>query len=315
MNRTRALNILGISKDAYPDDEIDEEQLKKSYRMKILQYHPDKKHSIEATEQFIEIQEAYAFLKKSNLDADDESKSYNEILREFLSRILEEEYAEMAVPFVTKIFDIVLSRIIKFIDSNNDKLSSYLENINRPVLLFIYNLFSKYCGIFHLPNGLLERIGEILQNEKMRNADSDMTTECLVLNPTLEDLFSDENVYKLKYENGTYFVPLWHHDIVFDHSGQDLLVKCFPVLPENMELDEWNNLTVELDYSVEDVWNQTVEVMIGGQTLKFDGRALCLTESPQTIVFKSCGVLHNNTNNIFDVSKKQDVILIIHLHL
>lgn len=316
MNRTRALNILGVCR--YEDDELEEDELKKAYRMKILQYHPDKNHSLEATEQFIEIQEAYAYLKNatSSLDMDtDDAMSYDEILKEFLSHILEEEYAEMAIPFVTKIFDIVLLRIIKFIDSNSDKLLEYLANINRPVLLFIHRIFSKYSNIFHLPSGVFERIEEILRTGGCSDAAGKKCGEYIVLNPTLEDLFSDENVYKLKYEDGTYFVPLWHHDIVFDHSGQDLLVKCFPVLPENMELDEWNNLTVELEYCVEDVWNRMVDVVIGGRTLQFDGRTLCLTEDPQLVLLESCGVLHNNTNNIFDVSQTQDIVLMIHLHL
>lgn len=310
MNRKRALEILGFIDGE--DDDPSEEELKKSYRIKILQYHPDKNRSLEATDRFREIQEAYAFLKTPSLNLESEDpKSYDEILKEFLSRILEEEYAEMAAPFVTQIFEIVLSRLINFIDSNTGKLLVYLANINRPVLVFIHGLFLKYRNVFHLPNGVFERIDEILKNSSDLNNEG----EYIVLNPTLEDLFSEENIYKLKYADGTYFVPLWHHDIVFDNDGRDLLVKCFPVLPENMELDEWNNLTVELDYSVSEVWNRVVDVEIGGRTVQFDGRTLCLTETPQSILLKSCGVSHNNTNDIFDVSQKQDIVLMIHLHL
>ena len=309
MNQTRALNILGFSENDDPTDD----ELKKSYRIKILQYHPDKNRSADAPEQFRKIQEAYSFLKSpSSLNAETEySKSYNEILKEFLFLILEEEYAEMAVPFVTQIFEIILSRLIHFIDSKSGQLLAYLSNINRPTLTFIHGMFSKYRHVFHLPNEIIERIEEILKN----SMNGEYENECIVLNPTLEDLFSEENIYKLKYEDNTYFVPLWHHDIVFDHEGRDLFVKCFPVLPENMELDEWNNLTVELEYAVSDVWNQMVNVVIGGKTLQFDGRNLCLTESPQMVRFESRGVLHNNINNVFDASVTQDIILIIRLHL
>lgn len=316
MDRTTALNILGIPAIDDDTEDIDEDALKKAYRIKILQYHPDKNRSPEATDRFREIQEAYAFLKNSSPDttaADhlDDNASYDEILRVFLSRILEEEYAEMAAPFVVKMFEIVVGRIIHFIDANSVKLLAYLENINRPTLVFIHGILSKYRGAFHLPNGVYEKIDEILRG---RGGDSKVEGEYIVLNPTLDDLFSDENVYKLKYADGTYLVPLWHHDVVFDHAGTDLLVKCFPVLPENMELDEWNNLTVELEYSLSEVWNRTVCVDIGGKALEFDGRTLRLTAEPQKIVLPACGVSHNNINDIFDVSQKQDILLIIHLH-
>jgi hypothetical protein len=321
MNRTRALEILGLFDE-------DDDAIKKAYRIKILQYHPDKNRSAEATDRFREIQDAYAFLKTtsslgSDLDTDsDADASYNEILRLFLSRILEEEYAEIAAPFVVKILEILVSRIINFIDGNSVKLLAYLKNINRPTLVFIYGILSKYRGAFHLPNGVFEKIGEILRGgsgggegeEDVVIIGSEAEEEYIVLNPTLDDLFSDENVYKLKYGEGTYLVPLWHHDVVFDREGKDLLVKCFPVLPENMELDEWNNLTVELEYSVSDVWNRMVCVDIGGKALEFDGRTLHLTSEPQKILLPSCGVSHNNTSDIFDVSQKQDILLIIHLH-
>jgi len=306
---------LGISTSTIDDaeDTEDADALKKAYRIKILQYHPDKNRSPEATDRFREIQEAYAFLKcdQTHTDHLDDNASYNEILRAFLSRILEEEYAEMAAPFVVKMFEIVVCRIINFIDANSVKLLAYLENINRPALVFIHGILSKYRGVFHLPNGVYEKIDEILRG---RGGDSEVEGEYIVLNPTLDDLFSDENVYKLKYADGTYLVPLWHHDVVFDHAGTDLLVKCFPVLPDNMELDEWNNLTVELEYSLSEVWNQTVSVDIGGKVLQFDGRTLRLTAEPQKIVLPACGVSHNNINDIFDVSKKQDILLIIYLH-
>ena len=53
--------VLGISKNASP------EEIKKAYRKKAIQYHPDKNPSAQAQELFIQITEAYEIIigKKS----------------------------------------------------------------------------------------------------------------------------------------------------------------------------------------------------------------------------------------------------------
>jgi molecular chaperone DnaJ len=63
MNRKQALNILGLR-----EDEFTEDKLKKEYRAKILEYHPDKNKAPDASAKFIEIQEAYGVLKTNCTD-------------------------------------------------------------------------------------------------------------------------------------------------------------------------------------------------------------------------------------------------------
>lgn len=305
MNRDMALKILGLTESAIEDDD---EILKKTYRTLILKYHPDKNKSEYSAAKFQEVREAFAFLQTADsiMEEDDPAnESYNDILRRFLSRILEKEYAELAAPFVTKIFAELFNRFAQYMDSRSALFLDALRKINRPTLEAIYSLFSKYREAFHLPEGLFEKMDEILR-----------LNEYIVLNPTLYDMLSEENIYKLKYEDRTYLVPLWHHDMTFDHEGRDLVVKCFPVLPDNIEVDEWNNLTVYLKYNVADVWNRTVEVDIcKGKSVKFDGRELKLTDEPQTIVLDHCGLICNNVNDIFDSTTLQNIVLTIQLGL
>ena len=43
----------------------------------------------------------------------------------------------------------------------------------------------------------------------------------------------------------TYFVPLWHNELYFgdEKSNEgEIIVKCVPELPENISIDENNNL-------------------------------------------------------------------------
>jgi hypothetical protein len=143
--------------------------------------------------------------------------------------------------------------------------------------------------------------------------EEDDRPDCMLLNPSLEDLFS-ENVYKLKYKDTTYLVPLWHHDMVYDYKGTDLHVKCFPILPDNVEIDEWNNLYVYLEYDVLDLFEKTKELIhveLGSRTFSFCPTQLRLTDEPQEIECVEKGIPHIDLKNIFNVSLKQKVFLII----
>lgn len=296
MNHKRALEILGMTEENCDD----QQGIKNAYRERILQFHPDKNSSDEAAERFCEIREAYAYLQEDSVD----EESYDDIMKAFLSRVLEEEYAELAAPFLKKIVDNVFRRIIRYVEDNGANLLEYMRKINRPTLKAIYSLMLKYRHAFHLPDGLFEKMGEILRED-----------ECIILNPTLEDIMAEENIYKLKHGDHTYLVPLWHHEMTFDAGGRDLLVKCFPALPENMELDEWNVLTVWLEYDVSDVWNRMVFITVGGQEFAFDGRRLRLTEDEQVIVLEGCGVIYNNVREVFQSGNKQNIVLRIQLRM
>jgi hypothetical protein len=284
MNPRRAKEILGISEDD------DEETVKRKYRAKILQFHPDKNKDPDAAERFREVHAAYSLLKDSESD-EDYTKSYDDLMSEFLSAIFE---ARTPGGFAAKIIKIAIDRLI-------EAGQEYLCRLNRPLLAVLFKILSKYRASFHLPDELFEKMEELLANG---------LEEYIVLNPTLEDLLSAENIYKLKYEDKTYLVPLWHHDMVFDCSGRELLVKCFPILPDNMELDECNVLTVRLEYSVAEIWNRAeVDVCIGNKMYQFDGRTLKMTSDTQQIVLLGCGVPYNNTLDIFDCGTRQNIVL------
>lgn len=292
MNLERAMKILDLSDSESENREI----LKRKYRAKILQYHPDKNRDPDAADRFREVQAAYSLLLvESDGDSDENednlnTKSYDDIMSEFLSAFFDKDYAYGAVPFISKICTIVFKRID----------TEYLRRLNRPLLTLLHRIMTNYRSAFHLPDGVFETVEEVL----MKNVE-----EYIVLNPTLEDLLSEENIYKLKYEDKTFLVPLWQHEMAFNLGSRELMVKCYPVLPDNMELDECNALTVKLEYSVEEVWNRDVEVCIGGRMFKFDGRQLRMIAESQQIILRGCGVPYNNTSDILDCGTRQDIIL------
>ena len=296
MNRKKALETLGLTETESHNPDL----LKRQYRAKILQYHPDKNRSPDAADRFREAQDAYRVLSD---EPHEDAKSYNDIMSAFLSAFFEKDGAHDSVPFISKISAAVFSRILRlfsFKPPHSGTGADYLCRINRPLLVILHRILLNYGSAFHLPEGVLETIEEAL------NRDSH---EYIVLNPTLEDLLSEENVYKLKYEDKTFLVPLWHHDLTFDCLGRELMVKCYPVLPENMELDECNVLTVQLEYTVAEVWNREVEVCIGNRTYRFDGRELKMTEEVQTIVLSGGGIPYNNTLDVLDCGTLQNIVL------
>ena len=191
MNLKHALNILGLREDASEDD------IKKAYRSKILQFHPDKNKSPDAAEKFLEIQEAYNYLKLTDSVSEDGEvnyESYTDILKTFLSTVFREE----TTPLIAKIIELICKKICLIVEHNVDHIVDYLRTINRDTLKIVYGVLVKYRTTLHLSSELIERINELIREDK----------ECIVLNPELEDLLSDENVYILKREDRSYLVPL-----------------------------------------------------------------------------------------------------------
>ena len=295
MNRKRAFEILELREDA----DYSEDNIKRTYRTKILQFHPDKNKSADAAVRFVEIHDAYKFLKTessntANLD-DYCGQSYNDILKTFLSSMLREE-----TPVIAKIMELVVRKICKIIEHNTDAIIDYLRNINRDTLKMIRSILSKYSHILHLSTEFFEKIDELIRED-----------EYVLLNPTLENLLSEDNIYILRRNEKSYLVPLWQHEMIFETDNKNLIVKCFPILPDNMELDECNVLTVQLQYNICELLGREVIVEIGGKSFTLMGNMFVLTDQPQRIEFEECGVPYNNTDNVLDISKRQSVIFIV----
>jgi hypothetical protein len=287
MNRKKALDILEVRED------VSEKDLKREYRKKLLLYHPDKNNSPDASAKFIAVQEAYAYLNRDN----GQDCSYVGILKSFLLSILREESTPIEELIIAKISEL----FCVIIENNTDSIIEYLRTINRETLAKVYDVICNYRNLMPFDSALFERIGELLRED-----------ETVILNPRLEDLLSDENVYILKRGDRAYLVPLWHHEVVFDDaSGNNLVVRNYPLLPDYMELDECNVLTVNLQYHLSALWDQVVEVKIGSKIFSIDGNMLRLTGDKQRIEFLDAGVPYNNMDNMLDVSNRQSVVFMV----
>ena len=304
MNYKIACNNLNISLS----EEITTELLKRQYRTLALKYHPDKNPEENAVSKFQEIQESYEYLMKykdfieCDENSDDENEdmnknNYKTILLSFLKNIL--------IPDTrNKIFYNILKQIANTCEANALDILNKVEKQN---LIKIYEIIEKHREVLHFTEDFLEKIKEIL-NDKIKN------DECIILNPTIDDLF-ENNLYKLKVNGFVYVVPLWHNELVYDNSGNDIYVKCNPILPDNIEIDEKSNIIVSSEQNINDIWNIDSFIINVGKTQFYIKRETLRLKEYQTIIFTRQGISRINTKNIYDITNKSDVLITIKLKI
>lgn len=285
MNEMRARHILGIDNGIKFTPEL----LKRQYRINALRYHPDRNPSPDANDQFRSVHEAYEFLSETKSPV--ENTSYVDLLKEFLGN---------RSPVIHMI-------IAKLSNMCEDKAMRLLNSIDKLILLDIYKLLISNREILNIPETFIEEIRKILISKTQGD-------ERIILNPSLDDLWND-NVYKLVVEQRTFLVPLWHHELVYDNSGCDLYIKCNPILPDNVEIDENNNLVVTLGYKMADLLQtEEVHVVIGERGFSFRPDELRVMKH-QRLIRNSMGIARIKPKNVYDISIRSDVIFDIQICL
>jgi len=312
MNYKTACELLDIASS----EQICPSKLKRQYRVKALLYHPDKNRSEDATYNFQKVHEAYEYLLHcdgyvgdnmfNDDDADDDGADfvyekvgkYTDLLSSFIQNIVVGETN-------SQIFNIILNRISGVCEA---KAIDTLKKLDRQMLIKIYDIVKKYGKSMHLGEGIIQKLETII---------SDRITgdERIILNPTLEDLF-DNNLYKLTVNKQTYIVPLWHNELVYDNSGNDIYIHCNPVLPDNIEIDEMNNVKMNVSYKISDIWGRDVLPINVGlrRTLPVVPSQLKLA-TKQTLVFANMGISRINVKDVYDIKSRSDLHLNITLEM
>ena len=231
--------------------------VKRKYHKMALKCHPDKNgNTKEATQRFQRITNAYNYLitelelktefneyedkdindefvsSSSFKDNENDSQMYTSLLSVFLAGILNVD---------TKTMPDLLVRIVKDIVLNGTKVIStkIIDDLDKEKSLELYNFLNKYKHILYITPETLEFVSSLIK-EKYKN------DRVYILNPSIDDLL-DNNIYKLYVDEQLYLAPLWHNELYFeDPDKNDIIVLCVPQLPEDITIDENNNIHCNL---------------------------------------------------------------------
>jgi hypothetical protein len=185
--------------------------------------------------------------------------------------------------------------LAEFMESMRNKVAG---SVDKNILMEIYKLAHENR---YMPDIVVNEIKNIL-TEKMKK------DEIINLNPTIDDLL-DDNVYKLVIDTHVYLIPLWHHELIYDKSGNDLYVKCVPALPSNIEIDENNNIYAKVKYDISDIMKHDIlTIQIGKREFNIERNTLMMKKN-QSIIYNGCGIPIIQPNRIYDVFQRGNITI------
>lgn len=311
-------NVLGL----LPDKKYTVNDLKKKYRIAALKHHPDKHfNSNESTAKFKEINEAYLYLHgvystetetafnhshSNDNEFDNENECYSKLFSKFVNSLMN-KLSKTQIAGLHIVIQILMNKCTTL-------TSSVFNNMDCESLMFIHDLIIKYSTILEIGADRLKIIHELIKKKLQEH-------DVIIIQPTISELFSENNIQIIEHENKIYYVPLWHTELYYELNNgidkkkqRELVVKCIPSLPEHIYIDEINNIYIHVRTRVENVFNQTKITIMVTESISFDIPVKTLEfKTHQTIILKHCGIPMINTENMYDVSEKMNIV--VHLEI
>jgi len=300
MNFKDALEILEID-SKYNDLTL--EFINKRYRKLALKYHPDKNGDTkESNERFKKINEAYNYLKNEGLYfvdeeediSDDSSCIYLNVLKNFIKSVMDGDYID------------IIAKIVNDILNKGKQISlKIFEDLDKDTALNVYIFLSRYKSILYFSDELLENVKQMVI-QKYDNV------EIYKLNPSINDLIHN-NFYKLYVEEQLYLVPLWHKESYYDGFGCEIIAICEPDLPDNMKIDDNNNLVVDISLNANNnllnmIINETPISLNIGEKIFLIPLSNLYMQKEQYYRIEGEGLV-NVKKDLYDLSDKSDIIV------
>jgi hypothetical protein len=326
-----SLHILGFADGVAPSSI---KELNKRYHLLALKHHPDKAgagigSSIEtsatasaATERFKEINDAHKRVKEYFYSADGcefhPETGYDSILQLFIQTILVKMTAAPGVD-ATAIQSLIHLIITKGIQSG----IVMFRNMEKHSCITIYEILSRNQDLFGISQEIMDELTHIVEEK---------TGDDLVvrLNPSLLDMLLDR-VYILQENGHSYYIPLWHSELHFKNAAagaddaleREVIVLCDPELPENVDIDDDNNIFISLTVDIRELFsNQVIPVYINDE-IKAHGIVyylhagdVRLSNTRQCVVLRGVGIAMCNTktSDIYNVGTRASVYANLRLH-
>ena len=326
-------------------------ELNKRYHLLALKHHPDKAaaaaaaaatagSSIEAsasaaTERFKEINDAHKRVKEYFYSSDGNDihteTGYDSILQLFIQTIL----VKMTATAASGVDASAVQSLIHLIITNGiQSAMTMFRNMEKHSCMTIYEILSRNQDLFGISQDIMDELTRIVEEK---------TGDDLVvrLNPSLLDMLLDR-VYILQENGHSYYIPLWHSELHFkntttrddaherEHAHErerEVIVLCDPELPDNVSVDDDNNLFISLTVDIRELFvNQVVPVYINDE-VKSHGIVYylhaCDVRLSNTHTTRQCVLLHgaggiarcNHSSDIYNVGTRANVYANIRLTL
>ena len=288
MKYSEAIKILNLNNN------FDTKHLKRSYYKEALKHHPDKTDGDD--EKFKKIVNAYEYLLKyKNIESNEEynKKDYLSIIKNFIKSTFPNLNNNQ--------LDDNLQNILFMFKNLSLKA---LKNIPRDDLLKLYTFIYNNHDIFGLNNVFLERLLELIKSNININ-------NTIILNPDIDDLLND-NVFCLNLENNDLLIPLWHDNVEFDLSNNDISIINIPNLNKNITIDKYNNINIEINCHIKRLLEEDLTFNLGKKNFTIKSNELKISKN-QIYTLKEKGMLKINKDDLFDTNYRGDINVIISL--
>lgn len=283
------------------DEDFTIKELRKSYFKKCLIYHPDK--NINGQQMFQKTQEAYEYLQNNKTVYDHKRKhqkngyssnAYSEVFKNFIYSIKPDFFNTDDIDGVIQI----INKLIRTLIDNSDEVGlKIIEKLDEETCNKVYQFISNHKDVFNISSTFLIKMRESI-NKRF---------ECvptIILKPEIIDLLNS-NIFIYEQEDIKYYIPLWHQELYFKHH----IVHIHPEMPDDTQIDNDNNITVTKRIQASDILKQeAIEVYLQEKLYIVHRSDIKLIEF-QKIIICNNGIPKINERDIYDVSKKGDIIL------
>jgi len=307
MNEQEACRILECTLEIG----MDKDQLKRQYRKMCLKYHPDKNPDPATNSHFHQILSAYEYLY-AELENDET----------FLPEPTEKSTTET----ISEKYIFLWNWIVQYTtDAFLPKIMQWLDRIDKDTLLEMYEWLckkrkdvSEETSLISKTDLILQHIRSLLQSSLKKRIQHD---KFVILYPSLADVFA-ANVYCHVENDHSYMIPTWMEESIFDLLPEtdstmgELIVQCIPKCPEGVYIDSKHHVHKHITLDFSELWDQDdsyeISTEIVGNLFTFTKGELLLRKT-QTIVIPRRGIPCGNPQEIFDISKRSNVVLHINI--